>query len=1200
MRKNNFIFLRTLAAAFLTLLFAAGLHAQENATCDEREFVFADDFSTVQWKDPGSSVNWPGNGEITLNWLGANFQVAQPAGMGARIYVSDSGDFDGDGLPDLVGLDISGVPRLLLIRNEFTDTDGDGYDDDNAIFLIDLLEVYDSDLYSSGSHSGPAAITVGDYNTDGLLDFLFIKNNADSFSDNEFFACMYINTGTPTDPQFSPHYSPPNLIFTSRFLSAGIYVNWAGDHMCTVDIDGDDDPDVLIISEDKVFLVRNPGSEDFELDRFEIAELDYDQRTGYTSGVGGSSVDSGDFDNDGDMDVVCGTAEDYDYIVYYENNGFEFFTRRDIAIPHSEATGPIALSVADFNQDGFMDIFGATDKWRAGHDARMWIYKSKGMTGEGENQTLEFQFYCMLNCMPILPDPHDVDMSTVLDYDGDGDMDLIVADANHSGDYYLVINELAPVYTLHGEARSKVVTPDLDPNAEAITRVRLENLDQWVRGGSSDGLNVALYVSNNGGRDWEFLEEFNSDEITDVGPRPWHYFVHFGSRLKWKAVLTAPEDDMEEYELASFETPVLSRIELRYVVVDRREYSRSSVAVQVVDDNNQLLKLIIGGSFYFPGWQGHLRAYDVTDMELINTSYSELQTITRPDFSEPSGREIVAENVNIKWDAGELLDDRTPGSRTVYTALPVNSTQLQRVDFTTANTDHLAPYLNDFQNDNSGLIEFVRGMDRDWKLGDINHSNPVIVGPPSGEPALKGSGYETFVQTWGSRDKVLIVGANDGMLHCFDVLTGEERWAFIPFNLIPKLRNMWPVDEATQERYFARDVYVDSSPVVEDVYINDEWKTVLICGQGRGQGSGRTADATGNFYFALDITDINNPQVLWEFTDPVIGETWSVPVIGKITKEGQDAWAVFMGSGYDNVPGQGIQGNRFYAVDIASGTAFWTFDSEPEVDTAEVWANGENVAVAFPGSPSAIDVDEDGFTDRVYIADLEGRLWKIDTTVDFIAASPWEEEKLYEDSRNYPIITKPEAWRDPASISAKPRVYFGTGGDDKAPDAAVYSFIALIDGDTPEVEWYLGDPNILNLPAEKQTGSFSTGEKVWADPKIANYIVYFSTLTGNIETVDPCSNLAGIGRLYARFIKPIAGSSLGATAFKSAGGPMENMTLEIKTRAAVTLGESGRAGGVRKREVYIQEYDSTIQKLEQPAGALLKVKSWREIFKIIK
>ena len=257
----------------LFMLLCFGVRAQEDTTCDEREFVFADDFSTVQWKDPGSSVNWPGNGEITLNWLGANFQVTQPAGMGGEIYVSDSGDFDGDGLPDLIGLDITANPRLILIRNQFTDTDGDGYDDDNAIFLIDPMEEYDSGLYDTGTHSGPAAISVGDFNGDGLLDFFFMKNNNDSFSYVHFFAVMYINNGTPTDPDFLPYSFSPNIDFTSRFMSEGIYINWAGDHICTADIDKDDDMDLLIASQDKVFLIRNPGSDDFELDRLRFRSL---------------------------------------------------------------------------------------------------------------------------------------------------------------------------------------------------------------------------------------------------------------------------------------------------------------------------------------------------------------------------------------------------------------------------------------------------------------------------------------------------------------------------------------------------------------------------------------------------------------------------------------------------------------------------------------------------------------------------------------------------------------------------------------------------------------------------------------------------------------------------------------------------------------------------------------------------------------
>ena len=66
-------------------------------------------------------------------------------------------------------------------------------------------------------------------------------------------------------------------------------------------------------------------------------------------------------------------------------------------------------------------------------------------------------------------------------------------------------------------------------------------------------------------------------------------------------------------------------------------------------------------------------------------------------------------------------------------------------------------------------------------------------------------------------------------------------------------------------------------------------------------------------------------------------------------------------------------------------------------------------------------------------------------------------------------------------------------------------------------------------------------------------------------------------------------------------GKVENLTLAIKTRSAVTLGETERtATGARKKEIYIQEYDSTIQKLEMPVGALLKIRSWREVYSTVR
>jgi hypothetical protein len=92
-----------------------------------------------------------------------------------------------------------------------------------------------------------------------------------------------------------------------------------------------------------------------------------------------------------------------------------------------------------------------------------------------------------------------------------------------------------------------------------------------------------------------------------------------------------------------------------------------------------------------------------------------------------------------------------------------------------------------------------------------------------------------------------------------------------------------------------------------------------------------------------------------------------------------------------------------------------------------------------------------------------------------------------------------------------------------------------------------------------------------------------------------------LGKLYGRFVISVAGTPVGGTAFKAASGAMESLNLAIKTRSAVTIGEQEiTEGGVRKRDVYIQEYNSTIQRLEQLSGGVLKVKSWREVYKVFK
>jgi outer membrane protein assembly factor BamB len=1164
--------------------------------CTSYTATFTENFDTVNYKDEAacSVADWP-SGPITLNKLGANFTITQPTGMGAHIYTCDGGDFDGDGKIDMIGLDIENNNRLILIRNHWEDLNGDGDDDDGVVFQIDPAYVFDQ-----GLNCGPAAITVADFNNDGLLDFFFMKNGVDEFGYTAFVAAMYINAGSTLNPVFYVHNQTPNLDFTNLFQARGIYINWAANHVEAVDIDQDGDMDLVVISQDKIFLVRNPGPANFDLSHFSITELAYNQRTGYTGGRGGSAIACGDFNGDGFVDLATGSVNNYNYLALYENDGTGHFIRKDLIIPNASCTGTVGLCIEDYNQDGRVDIFGATDAWNAGNPAHMWIYLNKGEGTDGETA---WQFRCLNDCQPILPDPHDVDVCTTGDYDGDGDMDIILADANHSGDYFLVINDIAPVYTLSGQGVSTNIADGLDPNEYAITQVQVTNISQHVIGPQvDDGLKVELYFTANG-TDWERYATWTGSAIHNYSNLASYQFLHFGTRLMWKAVLSAGEDSMVEYTDASYETPAIDSLTIKYTYIERREYSRTSVAASIYFPSDEKVKLIIGGTFVFPGWQGQLRAYDITRMPAVQTSTSELRTITRSDLSSPTGREIVAEDVDIFWDAGEMLNDRSASSRVIYTAVR-QSGHLNRYDFSTSNLSLLGPILQDYNNNNSGLIDFVRGEGRDWKLGDINHSTPVVLGAPSDNPILKGDGYEEFKETWKNRELSLFVGANDGMLHCFDVKTGTERWAFVPYNLLPKLRNMWAVDSVSHQRYFKRDVYVDGSPVVADVFIDadgdgdQEWRTILVCGQGPGIGS--TIDGGNNYYFALDVTNVDNPMPLWEFTGSRVGETWSVPVVGRVVKNGADTWVAFMGSGPKNFTSNQTVGNYFYAVDLSTGTSFWSFNAN-NVNTKNQWPNGVDIANCITGSPALIDIDGNGYADRVYVGDQDGRMWRVNVSIPWVHSTSWSGTAIYTDPDNYPIITRPATWTNSLVTGLVPVVYFGTGGNDQAPSNVIYSFIALDDGASPNVEWYLGDPATLDLPTSKQVGTFVTGEKVWADPVIANYTVFFSTLTGNIESVDPCQSLAGEGKLYARFVQAFSGSVAGASALKGSGGMLDYMTLEIKSRSAVTLGESeSTQSGSRKREVFIHEFDSTIQKLEQPVGSSLKVKSWREIYRIIR
>jgi hypothetical protein len=1134
----------------------------------------------------------------TLNRLGANFNLTNPNYVPAWINTVATADFDLDGWPDYIGSSSSYSNALAYVRNL------------GGLGQVGTFEVA---LWIDGSQGDPSGwpirgvggaaldteghcgMTSGDYDGDGDFDFFFITSTTSgSLAPKRIW--LYRNTFISGGVQTGVvGFVQTDL--TSSWSAAIKGIAWSSTMMVSLDFDLDGDIDLITGNKDgEVLQATNTGSGVIDGQTF-LIEPEPLFTTGWTM-RGVSTVSVADFDGTGSLDIIVGSVS-YDALQYYQNDGnghmtfFESYSDPDHILANDLYDGAATVSLAgDFDMDGDFDLIVGTDNWNypantgagTGYGGMVFYFRN---SAAGFTQDLVF------SGPTKSPEVYDFDLGIIFDYDHDGDYDFMIADGNHTQYYYVFVNVLADVYNLNGTALSLDLTPDLRENEYAITRVRFSALDQRVMGGSSTGLTVDYYVSNTDGQTWEFYAQSAGADIRNLTNLPWHTFHYFGSKLRWKAVIQAEEDAMADFTAASFETPVLDLLRLEYVYVARREYSRTSAAAGHIDLSGEPRDLLLSATFVFPGWEGHLRAYDVTRVSLSSSPGSVLSLVTRADSGSPSGR-YVAPGGEVLWDAGELLASRSPGSRTIYAAYrPGGTGALTRIPFTTANVNVLRTFLMDVNGDNAGLINFIRGEGRSWKLADIQHSSPIIVGPPSGDPAVMGSGYEAFRDAQANRDPVVILGANDGMLHCFDLATGAEVWGFIPFNLLRKLRNMSQKDSHSGERYFQGGSYVDGTPTVADIMIGSSWKTVLITGQGPGKGS--TAATGINYYFALDITDLADPKPLWEFTQNYLGETWSVPAIGKARQGTADRWVAFMGSGYDNDPAR-VVGNRFYAVRADTGALLRT------VTVANVNTNSTShpnrytdIYVAIPGSPVAVDVDHDGYTDRVYVGDLDGRLYKMEVTSSNPAS--WVLTTLYTDRMHYPILSKPAVWADPATGGQPIRVYFGSGGDDRAPSNRFYAFVALQDGSSPTVEWYIGNETELGLPVAQKAGELPIGQKVWADPVISDSIVYFSTLAGSIESVNPCEGLSETGRIFARYVRAQGGGSAGASALQPAA---ESYQLVSKARQAVTVGERRRGVGGYKREVYIQEYDSTIERLEQPVGALLRIVSWREVYKIIR
>jgi len=435
-------------------------------------------------------------------------------------------------------------------------------------------------------------------------------------------------------------------------------------------------------------------------------------------------------------------------------------------------------------------------------------------------------------------------------------------------------------------------------------------------------------------------------------------------------------------------------------------------------------------------------------------------------------------------------------------------------------------------------------------LGDIYRSTPVNVPAPLLDlPDQSFTAYRTLPLTRtgastqnnaipslrqtdvrvGSREPMLYVGTNDGILHAFNTDTGDEVWGFVPPYLVPTLRNRYPATRAFG---------VDGTPVVKEVVyersalsptVASSWRTVLVVGLRNG----------GPAFVALDVTDPYQPKFLWQFTDPDIHTATGTPAIGTLfftppssTTPVERAVAFIPGGigqpaatcSPTSAPrpprnpiiaspdgGRGArrthtkcwqpnQGQFLYVVDLQTGTLI------RKLGAGLAGATPVPTGSPLTGAPALYSGTAGTVTTRAYLGDADGTLWR----ADFSSRDParwWmsDEFDLYWGAAynaGQPIIERPV-------ITVGPRgelhIAFGSGDpellDDTTNEYRVASFTETTTADGGGVITSVGVRENWEIrPGTDPSRTFHAGERLTGAMTLFNGVLYFGTFTPRSST----------------------------------------------------------------------------------------------------
>lgn len=528
--------------------------------------------------------------------------------------------------------------------------------------------------------------------------------------------------------------------------------------------------------------------------------------------------------------------------------------------------------------------------------------------------------------------------------------------------------------------------------------------------------------------------------------------------------------------------------------------------------------------------------------------------------------DVIANAINVTtgvpsatplWTAGSAatqLDLRTSASRYIATSTDIDgaiggvqfqpvtagtATKLSAAQQTLLNTPSLvdgAAVLAYLRGDRSGEPGTYRG--RSHLLGDTINSEPVAVREPSAN--YTDTGYSAFKSSNASRARMLYQGANDGMLHAFDALTGAESWAYVPNLLMANLNNL------SLKTGFNHKYYVDGTPVSADVDFNNidgvtgggDWRTILVGGLGKG----------GRGFYALDVStpgatseaDVVN-KVLWEFPNSISNATsraaatlnmsysFEKPVIVKTKAKG---WVVLLTSGYNNGTNAGDSGGdgegHVFVVNPKTGDLI-----------KDIATTGCTVTPAT--NPCGLahvsaSIDSAGFVDYLYGGDLKGNLWRFDLTG--ASSTAWTVSKF---------ANLADASNVPQPITTAPVVINGSSGRMILVGTGLYLGISDVATTQTQSMYGLKDslvalPTPLRTSLQSQTISVS-GTSLASTSNTVNYVTqkgWYADFPKTGERVNVQPTVTAAGRV-------LVNTNIPNNVACSPGGKSDHYSFEVQT-----------------------------------------------------